>query len=200
MVGDDSKMLGVVDGFELLKGVAKAKWKVVSEHEDLLKFSFPYYLKVDSSGHKTDLGGVVRCYDLEDAHRKLQDLHKRFPKNKLVIQESVDGIEMIVGVKRDDVFGKLLMVGFGGIFAEVKRDVSFRAFPVTGKDIKEMILELEGKGVFRARGKRYDLVSLVDLIQRVVLISEKKDFEELDLNPVIVGEVKSLVVDARVKL
>ena len=76
-----------------------------------------------------------------------------FPKNRIIIQEGFEGIEMIVGLKSDDVFGKLLVVGFGGIFAEVKKDVSFRALPVTRKDIVQMIKDLKSVEIFRARGK-----------------------------------------------
>lgn len=193
-------MEGVVKSFDIISEVPTAKWKVVAEHEDLVAFQFPYYLKADVAGHKTDLGGVVRCDDLDDAESKLKWIHSKFPENKIIIQESFEGIEMIVGIKTDKVFGKLLLVGFGGIFAEVKKDVAFRALPVTKHDIKEMILELEGKDVFKARGKNYDLTKFISLIEKVVQVVEKKKIKELDLNPVIVGEKKSLVVDSRIDL
>ena len=192
-------MEGVVESFYAMKEVPMARFQIVTKPEDLSVFSFPYFLKADVGGHKTDLGAVVRCDDLEDAEDKLKKLHKKFPTDKIIVQENFEGIEMITGVKSDEVFGKLLVVGFGGIFAEIKKDVSFRAMPVTKTDIKEMILDLEGKDVFKARGKNYDLEKFVTLIEKVVLTVEKKNIQELDLNPVIVGEKKSLIVDARVQ-
>ena len=192
-------MKGVIDGFDVVKGLPMAKWIVVTKHEDLKEFGFPCYLKVDVVGHKTDLGAVVRCDSLHDSEDKLKKLHKKFPKNKIIIQESFKGIEMIVGIKSDRVFGKLLVVGFGGIFAEVKKDVSFRALPVSKSDIKEMIRELRGWEIFKARGKNYDLEKFVLLVEKVAIIANKKKIRELDLNPVIVGEKVSKIVDARVE-
>ncbi len=193
-------MEGAIESFNIMKDIPMARFQVVINPEDLEFFNFPYYLKVDVSEHKTDLGAVVRCDDIEDAAAKLKKLHKNFPTNKIIVQEGFEGIEMIVGVKSDEVFGKLLVIGFGGIFAEIKKDVSFRTMPVTKTDIKEMILDLEGKDVFKARGKNYDLEKFISLIEKVVLVVEKKNIRELDLNPVIVGEKKSLIVDARVQL
>ena len=193
-------MEGVINSFDIMKDVPMARWKIILEHDDLELFKFPYYLKADISGHKTDEGAVVRCNDVEDAAGKLKKLHKKFPNDKIIIQEGFEGIEMIIGVKQDDVFGKLLVIGFGGIFAEIKKDVSFRAFPITRIDIKDMILDLESKDIFKARGKNYDLERFVSLIEKVVLVVQKKNIQELDLNPVIVGEKKSLIVDARIQL
>lgn len=193
-------MKGVIDSFDVVKNLPMVRWKIVTKHEDLKMFDFPYFLKVDISGHKTDLGAVVKCNDLSDAENKLKKLHKKFSNNKIIVQENFNGIEMIVGVKDDEVFGKLLVVGFGGIFAEVKKDVVFRALPVSETEIKEMILDLEGKNVFKARRKKYDLGKFVALIEKVANLGEKLNIKELDLNPVIVGEKKSLIVDARVEL
>ena len=193
-------MKGVIESFNILKGIPMVKFEVVTKFEDLNKFNFPYFLKADVVGHKSEIGAVVKCNNIEEAKNKLRKMHLKFPKNKIIVQESFEGIEMIVGIKNDEVFGKLLMVGLGGIFAEVKRDVSFRALPVTRKDIVLMIKGLNGLEIFRARGKNYDLGKFVKLIEKVVSLSDKLDIEELDLNPVIVGEKDSRVVDARVKL
>lgn len=192
-------MKGVIDSFEFARRLPLAKWKIVNDYNDLSSFGFPCYLKADVVGHKSEMGAVVRCDSLEDAEKKLRGLHKKFPKNKIVVQEIFEGVEMIVGLKSDEVFGKLLVVGFGGIFAEVKRDVSFRALPVTRKDVVEMIKELKGVNVFRARGKKYNLEKFVTLIEKVAWLGERREIEEMDLNPVIVGERGSKIVDVRVE-
>lgn len=193
-------MEGVIGSFDVVKSLPLARWKVVMKHDDLTEFGFPCYLKVDVSEHKSEIGAIVRCDSLRDAEDKLRKMHGAFPNNKIIIQEMCEGIEMIVGLKNDEVFGKLLVVGFGGIFAEVKKDVSFRALPVTRRDIVQMIKELKGVEVFRARGKEYDLTKFVMLIEKVAYLADKVDIAELDLNPVIVGESKSLIVDARIEL
>jgi len=193
-------MESVIGSFDVVADLPMVRWKVVTKYADLSEFGFPCYLKVDVVGHKSEMGAVVRCDNLEDAEKKLRKMHRDFPKDKIVVQETFDGIEMIVGLKSDEVFGKLLVVGFGGVFAEVKRDVSFRALPVSRRDIIEMIKDLEGVEVFRARGKKYDMEKFVTLIEKVAYFGDKIDVKELDLNPVIVGEKDSKIVDARVEL
>ena len=193
-------MKGVIDSFNVVKNLSVAKWKIVTKYEDLKVFGFPCYLKADVVGHKSGMGAVVKCNNFEDSEKKLKKMHLVFPKNKIIIQEIVEGIEMIIGLNSDSVFGKLLVVGFGGIFAEVQRDVSFRALPVSRKDIISMIKDLKGVEIFRVRSKKYDLEKFVTLIEKVAYLGEKLDIKELDLNPVIVGEKDSRVVDVRVRL
>ena len=193
-------MESVIGSFDAVGNLPMVRWKVVTKYDDLKEYGFPCYLKADISGHKTDMGAVIRCDGLEDAEKKLRKMHKDFPKNNIIVQETFEGVEMLVGLKSDDVFGKLLVVGFGGIFAEVERDVSFRALPVTRKDIVQMIKDLKGVEVFRARGKKYDMEKFVTLIEKVAYSANKIDINELDLNPVIVGEKDSKIVDARVEL
>ena len=193
-------MKGVIESFDVVKNLPIVKWKIVTKYEDLEGFGFPYYLKADVVGHKSEMKAVVRCDSLKDAEKKLRKMHLVFPENKIIVQESFDGIEMIVGLKRDAVFGKLLVVGFGGIFAEAQKDISFRALPVSRRDIVLMIKELKGVETFRARGKKYDLEKFVTLIEKVAYLGEKLNIKELDLNPVIVGEKESRIVDARMDI
>jgi len=191
-------MKGVIESFGVVKDLPMVGFRVVEKKEDLEIFGFPCYLKADVVGHKSEMGAVVRCDGFKDAEKKFEKMRLVFPRNKIIVQESFEGIAMIVGLKTDAVFGKLLVVGFGGIFAEVKRDVSFRALPVSRADIFSMIEDLEGVGVFSARGKKYDLEKFVDLIEEVVGLSS--EIKELDLNPVVVGEKSSKIIDARVEL
>lgn len=192
-------MKGVIESFEAVGELPMARWKIVSEPEDLEGFGFPVYLKIDSPLHKSDIGGVVKCGSFEEACDKLVAIHKKFPDNRIIVQEATEGVEMIVGVKEDEVFGRVIMVGFGGVFAEMKRDVSFRALPIARADVSQMVRELEGFGVFNSRGRRHNLEDFYSLVLKVGILGEKKKFKELDLNPVMVGEKVSLIVDARVK-
>ncbi|MEA3248672.1 MAG: acetate--CoA ligase family protein [Nanoarchaeota archaeon] len=193
-------MLGVIDSFNIVKNLPIAKFKIITKHEDLETFNFPYYLKADVIGHKTELGAVVQCNNLEDSEKKLRKMHKTFPKNKIIAQEIAEGIEMIVGIKDDAVFGKLLVIGFGGIFAEVQRDVSFRALPVSRLDVISMVQNLKGSKIFNARGKKYNLEKFYTLVEKVAHLADRNNIKELDLNPVVVGENGSFIVDARVEL
>ena len=195
-------MKGVIESFEFLKGVPVAKYFVVKSEKDLSKIGFPCYLKADVVGHKTELGAVLRCEDLKRAKKNFAVLKKRFKDNKIIVQETCRGIEMIVGIKEDKVFGKMVVVGFGGIFAEVKKDVSFRALPVSRAEIKNMVSELEGFEVFSARGKKYGLERFYTVVEMISHLAVSKDVKEMDLNPVILCEGCdcATVVDARVSL
>jgi hypothetical protein len=195
-------MKGVIESFKFVKGVSVAKYFVVKSEKDLSKVGFPCYLKADVVGHKTELGAVLRCEDLEIAKKNFKILSKKFPSKDIIVQETCKGIEMIVGIKEDKVFGKMLLVGFGGIFAEVKKDVSFRALPVSREEVKKMVSELEGFEVFSARGKNYPLEKFYTLVEMISHLAVSKDVKEMDLNPVILCDDCDCakVVDVRVSL
>lgn len=195
-------MKGVIESFEFLKGVPLANFLIVKSLKDLEKISFPYYLKVDVVGHKTELGAVTRCENLKGAKKNFILLKKKFAGEKIIMQEICNGLEMIVGIKEDVIFGKMLLVGFGGIFAEVKKDVSFRALPVSRAEIKKMVSELGGVKVLTARGKNYPVEKFYTVVEMIAHLAVSKDVKELDLNPVILCEDCGCakVVDARISL
>jgi acetyltransferase len=109
----------------------------------------------------------------------------------VLVQEMVkDGVEAILGVTNDPLFGPAVMFGLGGIFAEVLKDVSFRLAPVTPSVAREMVEEIAGYPVLAgARGRpRADIEALVDAIVRLsALAVDLKDcVAELDINPLFV--------------
>ena len=184
-------MKSVLESFALLKGFPIAKYKVVNSSKDLFGFSFPHFLKIDSAEHKTDIGGVLKSNNQTEAEKNLQDLQKKFPDKKIILQEHVDGIEMIIGIKNDAVFGNVLMIGAGGIGVEIYKDTSFRVLPVSGKDIDEMFNELKIKDI--SKRKKVNFEKFLDVAEKV----SKLKISELDLNPVVVNEQGAWIVDAR---
>jgi acyl-CoA synthetase (NDP forming) len=112
---------------------------------------------------------------------------------------------MIVGLSTDPVFGQVLLVGTGGVFAEVLRDVAVRPLPVDRRDVEEMVASLRGAALLAgARGRpKGDVKALVDVALSVASLATAcgDRLVELDLNPVVVREkgagavaVDSLVV------
>ncbi len=112
---------------------------------------------------------------------------------------------MIVGLSTDPVFGPVLLVGTGGVFAEVLRDVAVRPLPVDRRDVEEMVASLRGAALLAgARGRpKGDTKALVDVALSVASLATAcgDRLAELDLNPVVVREqgagavaVDSLVV------
>ena len=109
----------------------------------------------------------------------------------VLVQEMVkDGLEAILGVTNDPLFGPAVMFGLGGIFAEVLKDVSFRLAPVTASVAREMVEEIAGYPVLAgARGRpRADVDALVDAIVRLsaLAVDLKDHIGELDINPLFV--------------
>lgn len=171
---------------------------------------FPCVLKLVSREalHKTDIGGVkvVRSdTQLEDAYGELQQVARRekIQHDGVLVQEYVEGTEVIMGLKRDKTFGHAVMFGLGGILVEITRDVSFRVCPVTEEDAQEMIDELKFRDVlYGYRGRKpVNSELLKDAIVQVSKLPEEfPGIEELDINPFMINDETGKVVDARISM
>ncbi|WP_442113845.1 acetate--CoA ligase family protein [Pseudomonas sp. NUPR-001] len=161
----------------------------------------PVVLKIQSSDipHKTEAGGVrvgvQGDADIASAYDQIianaQHFNAAAAVDGVLVQEMVaGGIEMILGINNDPLFGPAVMVGFGGIFAEVWKDVSFRLAPITRSEAQAMVRELRAFAILDgARGRpKADLESLVDTLLRLsaMAIDLKDTVQELDINPLFV--------------
>jgi len=175
------------------------------------KIGYPVVLKIVSPDvvHKTDVGGrilnIKNEAELVAAYEKiLSNIKKKVRKARihgLLVQKMVaDGLEVIVGGKKDAQFGETIMFGLGGIFVEVFGDVSFRVVPIEKKDAAEMIEEVKGYKILKGyRGKKYDVKAIVDVLMKVSKLLEKNDeIAEIDINPLIVLPRGAVAVDARI--
>ncbi|HEX9672714.1 MAG TPA: acetate--CoA ligase family protein [Burkholderiales bacterium] len=162
---------------------------------------FPVALKVQSPdiSHKTEARAVRLGVDSDSEFTAAYDevlanarAHRKGARIEgVLVQEMAQGgIEAILGVTNDPLFGPAVMFGLGGIFAEALKDVSFRLAPVTGSVAREMVEEIAGYPVLAgARGRpRADVDALVDAIVRLsALAVDLKDLiGELDINPLFV--------------
>ncbi|RJQ22087.1 ATP-grasp domain-containing protein [Candidatus Woesearchaeota archaeon] len=163
------------------------------------KLGFPCVLKLVSKkvSHKTEAGGVVIARDLA----QVREAAARFTKEgSVLVQEFCDGVEMFIGIKKDQTFGHVLLTGIGGIFVEVYKDVAFRVCPITKRDAESMLDELKGKALLAGvRGKKpVNRAALIDAMVKLSELPRKMpNIEELDVNPFIVGEKQGVAVDAR---
>jgi len=198
-------------------GIPVAKYGLAQSSAEAVevakKIGFPIVMKIVSPDilHKSDVGGValgVRTF--EEVQEKytsiIRSVMLRAPGARVhgvLVQEMLPkGLEVIVGATRDPYFGPVVMLGIGGVFVEVIKDVSFRVAPLTPVDAEEMIKDLRGHRLFkgfRGEGPR-DEAAVVDVILRVSeLITELDEVAEVDLNPVVVFEERhgAKVADAR---
>jgi|AntAceMinimDraft_16_1070373.scaffolds.fasta_scaffold01097_2 acetyl-CoA synthetase (ADP-forming) len=170
------------------------------------KFSYPVVLKIYSSNilHKIDIGGVILDIRDEESLSTAWEKISKIAKSKkadILIQGQEKGIEIIMGAKRDPVFGPIIMFGLGGIFAEVLKDVSFRLAPVTKKEAKEMIKEIKGYKILKGyRGQEQaNLPKLEEILLSLSdLITKESKVKEVDFNPAIVNNKKAVIVDAKI--
>lgn len=179
------------------------------------QIGYPVVMKMTSkkTSHKTDVGGVIINIKSEEQLRKeYKALIERLKEKNLldglegvIIQEMVKGQrELVCGIATDVQFGHQIMFGFGGVFVEVMKDVSFRLLPITDIEAKEMIRETKTfKLLEGARGtKKANMNQIEEILQRLSLLSENFDFmEELDINPLLVSEAdgEGVAVDGRIK-
>jgi acyl-CoA synthetase (NDP forming) len=100
------------------------------------------------------------------------------------------GVEMILGVQNDAVFGPVVMLGLGGIFVEVLRDVTFRIAPFGVEEARHMIAELRGVALLEgARGQPpCDIDALAEALSRlsVFVAAQRAQFTSIDVNPLLV--------------
>lgn len=173
----------------------------------------PFALKVVSPDilHKSDAGGVAvglnGAAEVEAAVRAMMahpEINGARVDGFLVEEMAPAGQEIVIGGLRDPQFGPLVMVGLGGIFVEVLKDVSFRICPITRVDAEEMLAELRGAALLDgARGRKpVSREAIVDALLKVggeggLLMTHAADIAEADINPLIVSAEGAVAVDAR---
>jgi acetyl-CoA synthetase (ADP-forming) len=173
-------------------------YKEIKKSEELSKLKYPQVLKAISPKiiHKTEKGAVKICNSVDEAE-------KIFPKLKkmgtVLAQKFVEGQYTIIGVKKDPIFGQVIMFGLGGIFVEVMKDISFRVCPITRQDAREMTREIKAYPILAGeRGEKLNLKAVEDTLVKVSNLAIKKDIEELDINPFIINKKEGKAVDIRI--
>jgi acetyltransferase len=180
------------------------------------KIGFPVVMKILSADivHKFDVKGVH--LDIRDEAGVLQSYHSLLTevarlrpdaqiKGVLVSPMAAKGEEVILGVKRDPVFGPVVMFGLGGIFVELFRDVQLRVAPVNLDMATEMIHQIHSAGILTGSRGRIprDIESIAHCLTAMSRMAvECPQIMELDINPLIVGIEKqsSCIADAKIML
>ncbi len=176
------------------------------------RIGFPLVMKIVSPQilHKTDVGGVkVGVASEQDVRETFDDMYGRLSKEYnvrgVLLEKMVPpGVELIVGLQYDPQFGPVIMVGLGGIFTEVFRDVSFRMLPITREDAKSMLDDLQGRKILHGfRGsKPIDLDMLADALVNIgrLGIEMAAYYDSVDFNPIVVYPNDYRIVDAKILL
>jgi acetyl coenzyme A synthetase (ADP forming)-like protein len=166
-------------------------------------------LKAIGPLHKTDADAVrVGLSSPDVVFQEASEMQERLhiaglPLEGFLLQETVEGHEMIVGMALDPTFGPVIVCGAGGTTAELIRDVSVRVTPLTDVDAAEMVRSLRTFPILSGyRGAPpADVASLEELILRVAaMVDAHQEIAEMDCNPVFVRESGSLVADVRIRV
>ncbi len=164
--------------------------------EKAAEIGFPVALKIISAdvSHKTEIGGVrLGLNDADAVIREARDLERVMEGHDLggfLVQEMVDGLEAIVGVREDEQFGPLVVIGLGGVFVELLRDVSLRLAPVEAMEVHDMVGELRSAkafGEFRGRAPR-DVDAFADAVAGLskFFLDHRPFLSEIEINPLMV--------------
>ncbi|HEX5096898.1 MAG TPA: acetate--CoA ligase family protein, partial [Acidimicrobiia bacterium] len=175
-------------------------------------FGASVVMKVSSPDllHKSDVGLVQVGVEPSAAKDVYDDLLARAKKadakarveGVLVCEMVTGGVEVLVGVSQDDLFGPVITIGSGGVLVEVFEDVTFRVPPFDAAEARRAVEELKGYRLLEGvRGaKPVDVDALVDTIMKVQRLAMElsDEIKELDVNPLVVRSKGAVALDALV--
>lgn len=197
-------------------GIKVPQYALVTSSDEAVKKSkeigFPLVAKIVSADilHKTDIGGVKVGLRSEDEVKKAFDdmyhrLKEKFDVKGVLLEKMVpNGVELIIGLQNDSQFGPSIMVGLGGIYTELLKDVSFRVLPITKDDAIKMLNSLRGRDILK--GFRGSKTVNMDMISEAIVnigtlgVDLAGKYESIDFNPVVVYPDGYFVVDAKIIL
>jgi acetate---CoA ligase (ADP-forming) len=189
-------------------GVPAAASEVIKAPHDPVKLAFPVVAKILSPdiAHKTDAGGVVVNIPDADALQRvaatiLQGVRAKHPQarlNGVLVQRMEKGLaEVILGYRRDPQVGPVIVLGVGGVLAEIYRDYAVRLAPVSAEEAARMIEEVKGLALIRGyRGlPRGDTAALAEAVRAFSQLAYLQPaVTEAEINPLIVkGEGEGIV-------
>ena len=197
--------------FFSLAGLGVPRFRCVKDKKEIAQFAeeigYPLVAKVVSPKiiHKSDSKGVVVGIKNQ---RELMEIYQRFSQLEafqgMLIEETVSGIEVIVGAKMDYQFGPIILLGMGGTSAEIYRDVSLRMAPLSPVDVASMVKCLKAHELLEGyRGS--EPIHLGELVKTIQVFSARimdlqGEIESIDLNPVMCSSTRCVVADARIML
>ena len=166
------------------------------------KVGYPIVMKIASPQivHKSDAGGVkvnlINDDEVRNGFKIIMENAKKYDSNAeikgvLIVEMVKGGKEMIIGSKLEPGMGPVVMLGMGGIYVEILKDVTFRLAPLTDQEANDMISSIKTKKLLDGvRGEKpSDIKKLAECIQRLSqLVTDFTEIKELDMNPVLVME------------
>jgi len=191
-----------VEALKLLEqyGIKAARSEIVHSGDEAVRIAkeigYPVAMKIFSKkiSHKTEVAGVKIDIKNDLEVREYFDRIREKLGDKLdgmIVQPMVEGKEIILGVKKDESFGHMLMFGLGGIYTEVIKDVAFRFAPIDRDEALEMMQEIKSFKTLTGYREfpKMDVEALVSaLVGLSNLVINHPEIKELDINPLMVSK------------
>jgi len=189
-------------------GIPRVKEVFESDKEKLLskfeKKNFPLVMKVIGPLHKTDVQGVIlNITSMKEAAKSFDTLISIKHARGVLAQPMIPGLELFIGVNKEEGFNHTIVCGLGGVFVEILKDISAGLSPLSKPEIQKMIASLRGYKMLQgARGKEgVNIEKFVAIIQRVsALVEAAPEIIEMDMNPLIGSEKEIIAVDVRIRV
>ena len=183
-------------------GIRIPEENIAENEEEALQIAeqigFPVVMKVNSSKilHKSDVGGVIlNINNISETKKAYRSIIKKVTKcdNSVLIQKMMPkGLETIIGVKSDQLFGPMVMFGIGGVFVEMFEDVCLYPAPFGKMEALEMINSLRSAKIFNGYRNQpaLDVDKLADVLAKISKFAarNKNELMEMDINPLVVYE------------
>jgi len=204
---ESSKQLDYLEAFKVLSDYKIPVTKTIKVNEkNINDVEYPAVLKIAGKNliHKTDQQAVFINVKEASVVKDILANNKLLadPDNYLVAQPMVKSdFGLILGFRRDASFGPILMIGYGGIYTEIFKDVQLEVSDLDEKRAMEMIGRLKVYPILQgARGNSaYDIKSLADILVRLAKISnEHAEIKEFDINPLLASSDGFIAVDVRI--
>jgi len=169
------------------------------------EIGYPVVLKALGAAHKSDTGGVrLGIEGPSQLGRAFREMAGRLKPLAYSVEQMASGpnaVELIIGVRRDPSFGPVVVVGMGGVYAEVLQDVAVALAPITQKVAEELIRSLRGAPLLvgiRGQAALDVAAAARAAVALSTLAAEHTDFTEMEINPLLVTREGVVALDARI--
>lgn len=196
--------------FELFDaaGISRVKQSTLNTKEGVEKsvkeIGFPLVMKVSGPVHKSDIGGVVLGINgIDEAIYTFNKLMQIEGADGVLMQQQLTGIEIYMGVKREPAFVHQILVGLGGIFVEVLKDIASGLSPLSREEAHAMLKHLKSYPIIQGvRGKQGINENLIldTMLNISALVEIAPEISEMDINPFLGNAQHLIAVDARICL
>lgn len=192
--------------------LARSSDEAVAAAEEI---GYPVVLKIASPdiSHKSDVGGVkVNLRNATEVMNTFKEITARAQRMRqeayiagcLVQEMAPPGVkEVIIGFKRDEQFGPMLMFGLGGIYVEILKDISFKLAPLSRQDAFEIVREI--KSYMLLKGIKGEKPVNFTALEEIIMVMSQMALDlpqvlEAEFNPVLVNHERAIVADVRMTL